>query len=437
MATAREVALKALIEYRRRGAWPELWLSSALTELSPEDAGLCSALVGGVMQRRMLLDFYLEGLSSVKLKKITPQVLDILRLGLYQILYMDGVPDYAAVNEAAGQARRHANPRAAGFVNGVLREAGRRKDALPQPDTGDALEDLSIRHSYPRWLVEAIYKRLGVDGCRDFLEWGNLPAPVVARVNTLRISADGLIDKLDGAAVRHPWLPDAVVLTAAGEVIRGGALREGLLYIMGAASQLCVLALAPEAGATVLDLCAAPGGKSLMAGQMMGGRGRLVAMDIHPHKADLIAKNAENLGLSDIIQTVAADATVLRPALKESADFVICDVPCSGLGIVGRKPDIRYKNPEDMAALPALQAEILRRAGDYAKPGGVVVYSTCTLLEAENEAVVEGFLRERPEFECEGFTLPHVGEVPSGMVTLWPQIHGTEGFFISKLRKKA
>ena len=437
MATAREVALKALIEYRRRGAWPELWLSSALTELSPEDAGLCSALVGGVMQRRMLLDFYLDGLSTVKLRKITPQVLDILRLGLYQILYMDGVPDYAAVNEAAHQARRHANPRAAGFVNGVLREAGRRKDSLPEPDTGDALEDLSIRHSYPRWLVEAMSARLGLDGCRDFLEWSNLPAPVVARVNALKITTDALLERLDGAAVRHPWLPDAVVLTAAGEVIRGGALREGLLYIMGAASQLCVHALAPASGGTVLDLCAAPGGKSLLAAQMMGGQGRLVAVDIHPHKADLIARNAESHGLGEMIQTVAADATVMRPALRESADFVICDVPCSGLGIVGRKPDIRYKAPGDMAALPALQGEILRRAGEYVKPGGVVVYSTCTLLEAENEAVVTGFLREHPAFIQEGFELPGIGQIPAGAVTLWPHLHGTEGFFICKLRKKA
>ena len=437
MATAREVALKALIEYRRRGAWPELWLGHALAELSPEEAGFCSALVGGVMQRRMLLNFYLDGLSSVRLKKITPQVLDILRLGLYQILYMDGVPDYAAVNEAAHQARRHANPRAAGFVNGVLREAGRRKDSLPEPDTGDVLEDLSIRHSYPRWLVEAVNARLGLDGCRDFLEWGNLPAPVVARVNTLKTTADALITQLDGAAVRHPWLPDAFVLTSAGEVIRGGALGEGLLYIMGAASQLCVHALAPTSGSTVLDLCAAPGGKSLLAAQMMGGRGRVVAMDIHPHKADLIAKNAENHGLRDIIQTVAADATIPRPALQESADFVICDVPCSGLGIVGRKPDIRYKEPVDMAALPALQGEILRRAGAYAKPGGVVVYSTCTLLEAENEAVVAGFLREHPAFIQEGFELPGIGQISAGAVTLWPQEHGTEGFFICKLRKKA
>lgn len=435
--TARETALRALITFRREGAWPDLYLKKACAGLSQEDAALAAALTYGVLQNRAYLDFLIGSFSRRPPEKLTPQLLDALRLGAYQLVFLSRIPARAAVSETVELVKQQGNPAAAGYANGVLRALARSLPCLPQVPKEPALERLSITYSHPRWFVGKMLKRLGEEGCEALLQADNAAFPVTARVNTLKTSRAALqarLAELGIASSPHAFLPNALCFDTVRGVLRSGLLEQGLLYIQDTASQLCVEALAPRPGETVFDLCAAPGGKALLAGQKMEDRGRILAMDLYPHKADLIAKNAETYGIS-ILQAAAADASVPREALSGRADGVICDVPCSGMGVIRKKPDVRYKDGDSIKALPPLQLAILKNAAAALKPGGRLVYSTCTLLKEENEAVVERFLAETPGVSLEPFSLPGLGEIPEGMLTLWPHIHHTDGFFMARIRK--
>ena len=298
------------------------------------------------------------------------------------------------------------------------------------------LNYLSTRYSHPRWFVGKMRKRLGDEGCEALLRADNGPADTPARVNTLKITRGDLLARMKEAHIParpHPFLENALLLDDVGAVLRSGLLDEGLLYIQDTASQLCVEALDPQPGEDVLDLCAAPGGKSLLAGQKMENRGTLRAWDLYPARAARIGENARRYGVS-ILTAGAADASVLNPELRESADAILCDVPCSGMGVIRKKPDIRYKDGDSIKVLPPLQYAILCAAGEYLRSGGRLVYSTCTLLREENELVTARFLAEHPGFALEPFALPGIGETP-GEITLWPHIHGTDGFYMAKIRK--
>lgn len=437
MLSARETALRALISFRREDTWPDLYLKKACRDMSREESALCASLTYGVLQNRAWLDFLIGSFSSRPVEKLTPQVLDALRLGAYQLVFLTRMPQSAAVHETVELVKAHGNPAAAGYANGVLRALQRSLEHLPEVPKDDPLHYLSVRYSHPRWFVGKMHKRLGYEGCEALLQADNLPAVATARVNTLKTTRHALLARLaeEGLeAVPHAALENALVFPELRGVLQSGALREGLLYIQDAASQLCVEALGPRPGETVLDLCAAPGGKSLLAAQMMEDRGTLLSMDIHPHKTDLIAENAARYGAA-CIQTFPADASVTRDALLERADAIICDVPCSGMGVIRKKPDVRYKDGDRIKALPPLQLSILENAGRYLKPGGRLIYSTCTVLKEENEAVVEKFLAENAEFSLEPFSLPGIGTVEDGMLTLWPHIHHTDGFFMAKIVK--
>lgn len=426
MAGARETALQGLIAFRRSGAWPDLQLKKLSEGLSGEDVALAAALTYGTLQNRAFIDFLLAYVSSMPLKKVMPQVLDALRLGVFQLLFLDRVPDSAAVNETVKLVKRHGGPRVGSYANAVLRRliALRDADKLPQPG-GAPAERLSVQYSHPLWFVQAMLDRLGESGCEALLRANNQPAKATLRVNTLKISAAELAAQLEEYGI--PCRPikgvdNALEADNLGNPAALPAFQDGLFYIQDAASQLCVHELAPVPGSFVIDMCAAPGGKTLLCAQLMKNQGRILAMDIHPHKAELIEKNAARYGAS-IIQAVAADASKPVEALRESADFVLCDVPCSGLGIIRKKPDIRFKKPEEIAGLPAIQGAILRTAAGYVKPGGRLVYSTCTVLRQENEDVIEAFLQDSPEWTVENEK------------TLWPHIDGTDGFFIARLTR--
>lgn len=437
MLSARETALRALISFRREGAWPDLYLKKACRDMSREESALCANLTYGVLQNRAWLDFLIGSVSSRSVEKLTPQVLDALRLGAYQLLFLTRIPQSAAVHETVELVKQHGNPAATGYANGVLRALQRRLEQLPEVPKDDPLEYLSIRYSHPRWFVGKMCKRLGFADCEALLQADNAPAPVTARVNTLKLRRPELLALLAEqgiAAQPHPWLEQALCFPDLRGVLQSDALKQGLFYIQDIASQLCVEALAPRPGETVLDLCAAPGGKSLLAAQLMEDRGTLLSMDLHPHKTDLIAENAARYGAS-CIQTFPADASVTKDALLARADAIICDVPCSGMGVIRKKPDVRYKDGDQLKALPPLQLSILENAGRYLRPGGRLVYSTCTVLKEENEAVVERFLSAHPEFALEPFTLPGIGPVEEGRLTLWPHIHHTDGFFMAKIVK--
>ena len=434
---ARETALNALIACRRDGAWPNGVLKTAIRKdrLDSREAALATRLTYGVSQNRGKLDFYLQQLLTGKLKDLHPVVRDILHLGLYQLYELDKIPDSAAVNESVALAKKYCkNPKAAALVNGVLRNAVRTRGKLQEPTS------YADRYSHPDPLISLLKANLPKGTLEPMLIADNAAPDTVVQVNTLRTTAAALAQSLEAAGVTvryHDWMPDCLILSGTGDLERLDAFRDGLFYVQDPAARLSVLcAQLPKEGARVLDCCAAPGGKSFAASIAMGGRGEIVSCDIHPHKTGLIAAGAERLHLTNITARLQ-DASAFVPEWESTMDAVIADVPCSGLGIIRKKPDIRYKNLKEMEELPELQLKILENQSRYVKKGGLLLYSTCTVLRTENEDVVNAFLQRHEDFVTEPLPLP--GMFPkneTGMLTLIPGQYDTDGFFICRLRRK-
>mgnify|MGYP001114099999 FL=1 len=439
MGSARETAVLTLAACERQGAWSDVHLKRSIREqgLDRRDAALCARLCYGVLQNKLLLDWRLAQVCSMKLEKLEVKVLCNLRVAAYQLLFLDRIPPSAAVNEAVELAKRHSrSPRAAGMVNGMLR-ALLRQGKTVEIEEADKVKRLSVLHSHPRWLVEEFIALLGWEGARALLEADNCQPPTTAQVNTLRTTREKLAEELRSTGAQaepHPWLEDCLLLTGTGDLERLDSFRRGEFYVQDAASRLAVLAAGLMPGQRVLDCCAAPGGKSFAAAIGMENRGELISCDIHPHKVKLLEAGRDRLGLSMITPTLQNAAQPQKDWVK-GFDAVLTDVPCSGLGIIRKKPDIRYKDPRPLGELPRVQRGILDNCAQYVRPGGVLLYSTCTVLPRENGDVVDGFLADHPEFVPEPFQLPQLGEQP-GRITFWPHIHGTDGFFAAKLRKR-
>ena len=439
---AREVALLTLNACQRQGGWSDGVLKKQLSaaRLDNRDAALATRLCFGVLQNQLLLDFYLSHFSNIPLKRMEGKVLQALRLGAYQMLFLTKVPHSAAVNSAVALTKAHCrNPRAAGMVNGILRSLERSLDHLPTIPQADPVFYLSTLYSHPDWLVKEFILTLGQEEAARLLAADNSQPPICVMVNTIRTTAQELTARLEGEKVSvtpHPWLDNCLLLSRTGDLEGLSSFREGLFYVQDPASRLAVLAAGPEPGMKVLDCCAAPGGKSFACAMAIEGRGEIVSCDLHPHKKGLIQAGADRLGLI-CIQPKTADARTFRPEWEGTFDLVLVDAPCSGLGVIQKKPDIRYKDPAPLAGLPAVQLAILSNAARYVRPGGTLLYSTCTLLQRENEGVVRAFLRDNAAYKAENFTLPGpVGASDCGMVTLWPHIHGTDGFFICKMKRE-
>ena len=439
---AREAAMLALNACQRQGGWSDGALKKQLAaaELSGRDAALATQLCFGVLQNQMLLDFYLSKFSNIPLKRMEGKVVQTLRLGAYQMLFLTRIPHSAAVNSAVTLVKTHCkNPRAAGMVNGILRSMERSLQNMPVIPQGDPVAYLSTLYSHPEWLVKEFILSLGEEETAQMLAADNSQPPTAVMVNTTRTTAEELKAMLEADHVEaepHPWLENCLLLHRTGDLERLEAFQQGLFYVQDPASRLAVLAAGAKPGMKVLDCCAAPGGKSFAAAIAMENQGEIISCDLHPHKKKLIQAGADRLGLT-IITPKTADGKVFRPEWERAFDLVLVDAPCSGLGVIRKKPDIRYKDPAPLADLPAVQLDILRNAARYVRPGGTLMYSTCTLLYRENGEVVETFLAENKAYKAETFTLPGpVGPVQSGSVTLWPHRHGTDGFFISKMRRE-
>ena len=433
--SARKEALAVLTACRTRGAWADAALGAHLRGLPPADAALCSRIVYGVIQNETLLDFYLAPYCSQKLGHLQPPLADVLRIGAYQILFLDRVPDSAAVHTSVELAKSAGRGQAAGLVNAVLRRLCREKESLPAIPDQDPVRELSIRYSHPKWLVKRLLALLGREGAEAFLADSSRQPPAAAQVNTCRFTPEEAVRALEAEGVRaeeHPWLPGCLLLGATGDLERLRAFRDGMLYIQDPAARLTVTALRPES--RVLDVCAAPGGKSFAAAIAMGDRGEIISCDLHENKLKRIREGAARLGLRSI-RAEAADGRVFREEWRESFDLVLVDAPCSGLGILRKKPDIRWKKADGLFTLPVVQSAILENASRYVRPGGTLLYSTCTILPEENEEVTEAFLGLHPEFSRERFTLPGpIGPV-EGQVTLWPHLHNTDGFYICRMTR--
>ena len=435
---ARETALNALIACRKNGAWSNGVLKeyTQRDRLDRREAALAARLCYGVMQNRARLDFYLKQLLTGKLRDLHPVVRDILHLGLYQLRLMDRIPDSAAVNESVALAKKYCPKQkfAPGLCNAVLRNAVRNAESLKEPTR---LED---RYSHPAKLIEKLKSYVGKARLERMLEANNQAPDTVVQVNTLRTTAEALARMLEEegvAAQPHPWLRDSLILSGTGNLEQLESFRQGLFYVQDAAAKLSVLCARIPKGSRVLDCCAAPGGKSFAAVMAMEGTGTVCSCDVHEHKTILIENGAKRLQLPGV-SVFLQDATQHHPGWEAAMDVVIADVPCSGYGIIRKKPDIRYKDPDSMAELPELQMKILERQASYVRPGGVLMYSTCTLVWEENEGLVKNFLKLHPEFSLEKLELPDIfPENTTGMLALVPGDYDTDGFFIARLRRNS
>lgn len=433
--TLREIALSLLLEYENSGKYVNLSLSSHLADgLSREERGILTSLLYTTVERKLTYDYYISTFARRPVEKIDIYTLCALRLGVCQIVRMDKVPDFAAVNETVKLGR---NKGERGFINGILRSVSKEKAALPLPPREKNLaRHLSVKYSFPQPLVKHFVALLGEEGCEALLSRYNTAAYTDLSVNTLRGTREELVALLceSGFGARpHELSPLTVRIDGSCDPRRLPGFSEGRFFVQDAASAISAAALGTCRGDRVIDACAAPGGKSFAAAMLAGEEGLVISGDIHESKLSLISSGRDRLGLSNI-RVEQCDATRPRVELFGTFDRVICDVPCSGLGVLGKKADMRYRSLDEIESLPGLQYEILKASAGYLKVGGYILYSTCTLNPSENEAVVERFLGENTDFVAVDFEVGGLKSC-SGMLTLYPHIHLTDGFFIAKLRR--
>ncbi|MDR3345357.1 MAG: 16S rRNA (cytosine(967)-C(5))-methyltransferase RsmB [Oscillospiraceae bacterium] len=445
----RQTAFKVLLRIERDAAYSNLALDSALTaaKLNGRGAAFCTALVYGVTERQITLDWLLSRRLRKPLEQLRPPVLTALRMGVYQLYFMDSVPDSAAVNSTVQLLKANGGDYAVGLVNAVLRKCAATGLSYPAPTDPDYL---SILYSVPQWLAELWESSYGREDTAALLTAAlSNSGENYIRVNTAKTSRDELLAALEAegvSALPSPALPNAVILPKGTPPQKTRAFAAGLYHAQGLASQYCVAALDPQPGERILDLCAAPGGKAFTAAQeLMSGvalntaaqaRGEITALDIHAQRTELIRKGAARLGLENIT-ALTADASLVTTKELGLFDAVLCDVPCSGLGTIGKKPDLRKKERASLDNLPEIQYTLLKNAASFVRPGGRLLYSTCTLNPAENEGLCSRFPAEYPTFVQDTNVLPHLPRHAPGsaFLYLFPHLHGCDGFFIAKFTK--
>lgn len=429
MSNPRQIAFDALSKTQRDGGFSNLTIDAVLSKsnLDTRDRSFVSNLFYGVIERQLTIDYQLSLYLSKPIKKLKPEVLTILRLGAYQILFMDKVPDSAAVNESIKLSKKNGATYASGIINAVLRKVA--ANGIVLPDKSETEKYLSVKFSCPLWLVKKWTVEYGYEDTAAFLESSVGSADTFIRVNNTKITAEDLADVLvsEGVECEKTYNDNTLKIDLKGHNIEKlDSFKKGCYHVQDIASQLCAKALDAKENDTVFDLCSAPGGKAYTIAEMMNDKGRVLCFDIYENRVNLIVDGAKRLGLKAIEGRVA-DASVYNPELG-LADKVLCDVPCSGLGIIRRKPEIKYKNEEELKGLPEIQYSIIDNASNYVKDTGRLVYSTCTLSKAENENIVEKFLENHKNF----IAVPVFKENGSGTdITLMPHKNQSDGFFIA------
>lgn len=435
---AREAAYTALLRYENNASYSNIELDGTIKKygLTGVERSFFTALFYGVIERGITLDYYISKLSERKISEIDRDVLIMLRMGLYQLMYMDKVPESAAVNESVALARRFwAKKNSENFVNAVLRGFIRQRDKIPLPDNKKHyIKHISVKYSMPEWLCVLFAKSYGKSKTESIFEAMNHVPPMTLRVNTLKTTREEFAEKLSTAGIECRKTKNAAygVKLRASTPYEALAPFDGEFFVQDEASQICTEVLGAQKGERVLDACACPGGKSFGIALYMENEGEILSCDLHKNKLSLIERGAEGLGIS-IIKTMERNGTKED---NESGTFdrILCDVPCSGLGVIAKKPDIRRKNPEDIERLPEVQAKILAESARHLKNGGTLVYSTCTLNPKENKEIVENFLAEHEDFALVPFK---IGEIEcEGYTELYPHEHHTDGFFIAKMTRR-
>ena len=434
MINCRKETVKLLCKTFSEESYSNILLDSVLSsaEMTLQDRKFMTTLYYGVLEKKITLDYIISLYSTRKPSKLDKTVLNILRTGIYQIKYMDSVPDNAAVNEAVKLARGFRVSSASGFINAVLRNFIRGGAEYSEPS--DEKMKLSVRYSVEPDIIKLVSDGYGREFAEAFFERSLEKSPVYVRFNRNAADEEEFFRALGKTeAVRLDILPDCYALSS-GNLTGTEAFRKGYFHVQDISSQFACAALNPKENDTVLDLCSAPGGKTFTMAQMMKGTGRVIAFDLHAHRAELIREGAERLGLKNVT-ALQGDALVHNPGL-EGADKILCDVPCSGLGVIRKKLEIRYKKTDNFSELYDIQFRILQNAASYLKKGGELVYSTCTLNRRENDDIIDRFLAENSEFEGVNF-LEETGE-PFGSykAVLGASGPDCDGFFISKIRRK-
>ncbi len=434
MSDTRYEAYKLLMKIEKDQSYSVLSLNEALKSIKfsdSRDTAFVVSLVYGVLERKLTLDYNIALYLSSSLKKLKLNVLTLLRLGAFQILYMDKIPDSAAVNETVKLIKKSGAGYASGMVNAVLRKISSNKLVLPEKQ--QTIDYLSTAYSVEMDIAESLVADYGFEMSENILSSFFGRRPIYIRCNTLKCSADELILTLEneGISVENTSIADCLRIDHTGDISRLDSFKNGLFYVQDMSSQLCCKIAGVTPGDTVIDCCAAPGGKSFTLAQYLGGKGSLISCDIHQHKKELIEQGALKLGISNLI-AVCSDARNLNKSYSD-ADVVLCDVPCSGFGVMGRKPEIRYKKRSETEGLPEIQKQILDSCSRMVRSGGVLLYSTCTLNKAENEQICESFLAEHNEFmiadddEYRNYT--------DRFITVFPKKESGDGFFIAKFTR--
>lgn len=441
----REMAMKILIDIDERDAYSNIVINKYLdNNMDSRDESFIREIVYGVLENKLYIDHIISKASKIKLKKIHYNILEILRIGIYQIVFMDRIPDSAAVNESVKLAKKYGHRGTIGYVNGMLRSIIRDKDRFLNIDVKDKIDYISIKYSHPKFMVERWAKEYGLEFTEDLCKKNNEVPSLNIRVNTLKISRENLRERLSQKDIKTKYgryAYDCLVVENPQGIVDTHEFKEGLFTIQDESSMLVSQVMNPRKGSLVLDVCAAPGGKSTHMGQIMENKGMIISRDIFQHKIQLIEDNARRLG-ADIIKAEVFDALNRDRDLIDKLDYCLLDAPCSGLGLIRRKPEIKWNRvEEDIKSLSDLQYRIIDNIKDYVKIGGILVYSTCTVEKEENILLIDRFIEENPGFKLIGIedrfqnrdgldTLEH------GYIQLFPNIHDTDGFFIAKMRKE-
>ena len=429
MDKVRLTATKIIYNVTAKGAWANVELAQMLRQekFSDLDRKFCTELVYGAIKAGASLDWKISKYLSRPLSKVDEKILAVLRAGMYQIFFLDRVPNSAAVNESVELSKKFCGFGESKFVNGVLRSAVRDPHKSDFP-TGDDLKSLALRNFHPLWLVKLFVKEFGLGATKKILAFDNTDPPLCLRVNFLKTTREDVLNALKKFGMQaepSTYAPEGIICKKNhGALDKFQPLRNGLCQVQDESSMTAARLLNPQPGEFVIDCCAAPGGKSTHLAELMQNRGRIIAADIYETKLNHVKQNAERLGIK-IIEPLLIDARNIGEKFFEQADKVLVDAPCSGLGVLRRKADLRWKkNPDELKALPALQSEILSSASKTLKRGGILVYSTCTITRCENEDVIEKFLTTHENFQL------------VEMKNFLPHVTNTDGFFFAKLIKK-
>ena len=440
----RLLALSTLHGAERDGRYINLAADVSIKGAAMEecDVALFTTLVYGVTEKKITLDYIISKMASKGGSHIEPRVRNILRMGLYQLIYMDKIPSHAAVNETVALCKNRGE---CSFVNAILRNYirdGERRVVFPKKEDG-IIPYLSIRYSFPEWICASLCRDYGEENAEGILSrFCSSSSSMTIHVNTLKTCMEDVIKKLSEKSIPHhlcAYAPNAIKLPEGAKITSLCGFDTGEFFVQDEASQISAHVLMPKENSVVIDTCTCPGSKSFAASLYMNNKGKIYSFDLHENKLSLVLSSAKRLGI-DIIETAKRDGRMPDTSLFGMADHVICDVPCSGLGVMAKKPDIRYKNEEDILPLAPLGLELLTKSANYLKVGGTLIFSTCTLRRAENEDTVMSFLKENKNFTLTPFTLKSRSDtepdiVSDGMLTLLPHIHKTDGFFIAKLTK--